>query len=151
MRKRIQFLDWRPDLDAENNPGLITANNVIHEPEGYKATAIQSSGAFSTTGGLAASLATVHAVQVRPIGSQNENLAAWIANDTLHIGIGGVTATTSSTGFPPSLGTTGSVREIVSFDAAELEGNIFFAAEAQLTTINPDTTVTLRSYGFIAL
>lgn len=45
---RINFLNWRPDAEDIGNDGLITADNVIHDTEGYKQIGLVTNGAVST-------------------------------------------------------------------------------------------------------
>ena len=56
---RLSFVDWQPDLEDEVNQGLTVADNVLHGIDGYKPSHLGSAGSFATTGGLAASNATV--------------------------------------------------------------------------------------------
>jgi len=128
---RLDFLNYQPDKEDFQNQGLTVATNAIHEPEGWKPVHIGSSGAFATTGGLGASVATVLSIVTKPVGAQGDTFSAWLANDTLHVGINGVTSTSVTTGYPLSFSTSTSAQEIVSFDVCEFAGKIFFTVEAQ--------------------
>lgn len=147
---RKNFLNWRPDAEDFGNDGLVTADNVIHETEGYKPAHLESAGGFKTTGGLAGTTATVMAVQARPVGSQGDLLVAWLstpATPTLHIGINGVTGTTSATGYPLAFSTAyagGSTNAIgiTAFDVTEYGGKIFWTVEANFKTDVATSTVT---------
>lgn len=146
---RINFLNYNPDLEDTENEGLTIAQNVIHEPEGYKPVHLGTSTAFATTGGLAASVYTVTSCIAKPIGAGNDLFCAWIANNTLHVGLNGVTATTAVTGYPLSFSTAGSSQEITAFDVAEYAGKIFFVAEAKQTEASPSTTGVLAHIGYM--
>lgn len=144
---RFDFINLAPDIEDTENQGLTIAQNVIHEPEGYKAVHLASAGSFVTTGGLGASNATVTSVIAKPVGSLDDLFVAWIANDTLHVGINGVTSTSVTGGFPVSFGTTGSSQEVVAFDVAELADKIFFTVQIQQSQAVPSTAATLTTTG----
>lgn len=148
---RKDFLNWQPDAEDFGNQGLVTADNVVHEPEGYKKVAFASAGGFSEVGSILASGgATALSVQVRPVGTQGDVLAAWIANTTtpsLHVGINGTTATTSATGYPLAFSTAyagGAVNAIgiTAFDVTEYAGKIYWTVEANFKTDVASSTVT---------
>ena len=144
---RVTFLNWRPDTEDVGNDGLTQADNVIHDVEGYRPVHLMSSGSFSTTGGLAASNATVLSVVAKPVGSQGDYFAAWVADQTtptLHVGLNGVTATTSATGYPLAMATAATDAEIYAFDVCEYAGKILWTVEAQGT----DASATALSYAF---
>ena len=147
---RFNFLNFNPDSEDTENQGLTIAQNVVHDTEGYKAVHLGSAGSFSTTGGLAASAATITSIVVKPVGVGDDLSCAWIASDTLHVGLNGVTAASVTTGFPVSFATTGSSQEIVSFDVTEFADKIFFCAQAQQTEIAPSATSTLTTVGYMS-
>ena len=146
---RINFINWHPDLEDTENKGLTVAENVVHEPEGYKPIHLASAGAFSTTGGLGASNATVTSLIAKPVGAANDLFCAWMANNTLHVGINGVTATTSATGYPLSFATAGAGggAQITAFDVSEYAGKISFVVEAAQNESIPSTSGTIRHSG----
>lgn len=146
---RFNFLNFNPDTEDTQNQGLTVAQNVVHDTEGYKAVHLGSAGSFATTGGLGASVATVTSVIAKPVGSGSDLFCAWIANDTLHLGLNGVTSASVTTGFPVSFATTGSSQEIVAFDVTEFAGKIFFVAQAQQTQTTPSAVATVLSTGFM--
>lgn len=146
---RFNFLNFNPDTEDTQNQGLTVAQNVVHDTEGYKAVHLGSAGSFVTTGGLGASVATVTSVIAKPVGSGSDLFCAWIANDTLHLGLNGVTSASVTTGFPVSFATTGSSQEIVAFDVTEFAGKIFFVAQAQQTQTTPSAVATVLSTGFM--
>lgn len=144
---RLNFLNWQPDLEDEANQGLTVAQNLVHEPEGYKSIHLASAGSFATTGGLAASSATVTSIVTKPVGASGDLFCAWISNDTLHVGINGVTSAAVTTGYPLSFATTGANQAITAFDVCEYAGKIFFTAEAAQGTSSPSTTVSIAHIG----
>lgn len=142
---RVSFLDWRPDLEPFQHDGLTVATNVIHEEEGWRDVRLRSSNAFATT--IAAS---VTSVVVKPIGSQDDNLVAWIQGDqNLHIGVNGVTGTSPTTGYPFSFATAAS-NAITAFDVTELNGYAFFVVRAEISPI-VGSEVAQTFSGYIAI
>ena len=142
---RIGFLNWRPDAEDVGNDGLTTADNVIHDVEGYRPVHLASSGTFATA--LAASDATVLSIVSKPVGSQGDLLCAWVADQTtptLHVGLNGVTAVTSATGYPLAMATAATDAEIFAFDVCEYAGKIVWTVEAQAT----DASATALVYAF---
>lgn len=135
MKERIAFIDWRPDLEDFGRDGLVVAENVVHEPEGFKPLHLATTTSFATTGGLAASNATVLSIVAQPIGPQDDLLCAWLANvngePTLYVGVNGVTAATTATGHPLSFRTGTTQPEIQCFDVTEIDGKIVFTVLAQ--------------------
>ena len=146
---RLNFLNWRPDVEDVGNDGLSVADNVVHETEGYKPTHLGSTGSFATTGGLAASAATIVSIVVKPVGAGDDLFCAWISGGTLNVGLNGVTATTATTGYPLSFGTVISNGEITVFDVCESYGKIYFVVEASQTEAVPATTPALRFQGYM--
>lgn len=146
---RINFLNYNPDLEDTENQGLTIAQNVIHEVEGYKPVHLGTSTAFATTGGLAASTYTVTSCVAKPVGAGSDLFVGWIANNTLHVGLNGVTATTAVTGYPLSFATTGANQAISAFDVTEYAGKIFFIAEATQGTSSPSTLVSISHVGYM--
>lgn len=138
-------------MEDEGNEGLTVADNVIHEPEGYKSIGLQSAGAFSTTGGLAASVYTVGACAARSVGDGSDAFCAWIANDTLHVGLNGVTATTAVTGYPLTFGVGATLRSdyITALDVCESYGKIFFIARGYSTTLLATTSAHKTMTGYM--
>ncbi len=145
---RIDFLNWRPDAEDTEHDGLSVADNVIHEPEGYKPVSLESAGGFATS--IAGSASTVLSLVAKPVGSENDLLCAWVtANGNLNVGLNGATAASDTTGYPLSFGTTMSNAEVAAFDVCEYGGRIFFVVEASGLTGSPNTTVTLRHIGYM--
>ena len=146
QRLRLNFLEWTPDLDDFQNPGMTVADNVIHQPEGYKQVAIQTAGAFSTL----TSVGTVTSIQIKPIGTGGTNLAAWLRPQTatpsviLEIG-------------DPEVGVLGSVgsatlisvnsMKIDAFQVCELEDKVFAVANAN-GTAQAGTVISINLTGY---
>ena len=134
MKTRIDFLNWAPDAEDVGNQGLVEADNVVHDSEGWKEIHLGSSGSFATTGGLAASTQTILSVVAKPVGAQTDLFCAWL-NDattpTLNVGINGVTASTSATGHPLAFSTAVSNPEIWALDVCEYAGKICWTVEAR--------------------
>jgi hypothetical protein len=143
---RINFLNWQPDMEDFGNEGLVNAQNVVHEPEGYKPVYLASAGVFSTTGGLA----SVSSIVTKPVGSAGDTFSAWLSANTLHVGINGATAT-NATGSVISFATTGSSQGISFFDVTEFGDYLVFTVEAQQTQASPATTATLRVMGYLTV
>lgn len=149
QQTRVNFLNFNPDLEAENNQGLTVANNVIHEPEGYKPIHLATAGSFSQSGGMA----SVTSVVSKPIGSAGDVFSAWISqNGNICVGVNGHTATTSSTGYPLSFSTVSAASVISFMGVCEHADNVYFTVEAYNTRVlpNPSTVVSQSFSGYIA-
>ncbi|MEM8714162.1 MAG: hypothetical protein AAGE92_00050 [Cyanobacteria bacterium P01_G01_bin.4] len=143
---RVNFLNWRPDIDDFPNGGLLRAENCVHEPEGYKPIYLQDS--VSQTGNLS----SVASIAVKPVGAQGDLLCAWVTNDSLYVGINGETASPTGTASPPAFTDFGSIVSgtgiITAFDVCELAGLAFFTVEALGTSIVPSQNITLSASGY---
>lgn len=137
---KFNFLNYRPALEDEQNQGLVKAENVVHEVGGYKPIHLQSAGAFST-----AVAGVSYSAMAKPIGSQGDVLAAWVNGNSLHVGVNGVTSTSTTTGYPLSFATSGSSPFIYAFDVCEAEGKVFFTVEARQTEQGPITATLVHS------
>lgn len=142
---RVNFLNWRPDQDPLVNDGLTRAENVVHDVDGYKPIYLGTT--VSQTGGLA----SVGSIVTKAIGPLTDTFSAWISGATLHVGINGVTATSSTTGYPQSNATVTAQRFISAFDVTEMDGYICFVAEATFVHITPSTTTYVRTTGYMTL
>ena len=146
---RVNFLNWRPDQEDVNTDGLTVADNVIHEPEGYKSVHLQTSGGFATTGGLAASSATILSCVAKPVGSQGDLFCAWVAAspanfNTIHVGVNGVTSGSATTAFPPNSAATTRAFAITALDVVEFNDRIHFLVRA-----DPDSGIALSFHGYM--
>ena len=133
---RFQFLNWRPDLEDTEYEGLTVADNVIHEPEGYQPVHLGSAGSFATTGGLSGTGSSIVSVSAKRVGSTDDLFCAWVhvatsgpsSVSTLHVGVNGVTSSTTATGYPLSNTKIGVTSVITAFDVCEYADKIFFVA-----------------------
>lgn len=75
---RLDFLNWRPDEDDFENP-LIQAKNVVHQSEGWVPYERPTAGAISAHGNFA----TVPSMVIRPVGTDNQHVVAWLDNGTV--------------------------------------------------------------------
>ena len=133
-------------MEDTQNKGLTVADNVIHEPEGYKVAHLESAGAFSTSGGMN----TIISVVSHPIGSAGDQFSAWIdGSGVLQVGINGNTATTSSTGFPLSHSTVTSGSNISFMSVTEYQDDVYFTVQSFLTGITPSTLTSISFSGQI--
>jgi len=160
---RFNFLNWRPDADDMGNDGLITADNVIHDTEGYVQYKTPTSGAFVTN----TAIGTCPSIVVRSVGTNNQRIAAYLHNATaagagytvdFSIGlfssgyttIGNYTTFTSST-----LSTQYTLNSVSAFEVAEYADKIYITAEAQCATITvlnaAAPTITLVATGYVSI
>jgi len=138
---RLNFLNWRPDLEALGNDGLTVAENVLHDAEGFKKITEQTAGAFSTT------TASVTDFKAVAIGTNNQTFCCWLSGGTMFFGIDGVTATGPSTATAFATATAG--QAISSFAVTEYGDDIFFCAVAEGTTAIPATLVSIGFSGYL--
>lgn len=141
---KFNFLNYRPVLEDEVNPGLNVAQNVVHEVEGYKPIHLRSAGAFVT-----AIPPNADACVAKSVGSQGDIFAAWLLSNELIVGVNGITSTSVTTGYPLSFSTAGTNRHIYSFDVCEAFGRIFFTVEARQSNSAPATTEALVHSGYL--
>ena len=126
---RTNFIGWQPDQDEYSPDGLITANNVLHDTEGYKELLMQTAGAFSAsvwyTG---ATLHSVRSMQIRAVGAGNNRVAALASDATgvtasLSVGVEGE-ASAFTTVTTATLASAGGVW-CNAFSVGELESGVF--------------------------
>lgn len=134
---KINFLNWRPDAEDYENDGLITADNVLHDTEGYKELLQQTAAAFSTTSPLNAGLNTVSSIKVKTFGNNNQIVVADVYTPTtttaaLRIGVQGNNAFTTVT--MATLASIGAAR-IKSFSVGELNQSFVMAATAEASLL----------------
>ena len=129
MKRRIVFQNWQPDVDDLPNEGLEDCINVVHEPEGYKPVYLESSGAFSTTGGMEG----LSSVVAKTVGPNLDKFLAWLVDGptpTLRVALNGSVLNGGGSTLT-SFATQGSNQAICFFDVAEYGGEILFTVEAQ--------------------
>ena len=141
MKLKYDFLNWQPDAEDYKNAGLTTAENIIHSEEGYLPYKTPTASAFSTT----AALATTPSMVVKSIGTNNQRVVAYIDNVTaagagytvdFNVGLlsSGYTTIANYTTVTSSTVSSVTVNRVIAFDACELGGYIFFAAQAECQT-----------------
>ena len=160
---KINFLNWRPDDEDLGNDGLITADNVYHDTEGYKQYKTPTTGAFSTNAGLG----TCASVVFRTVGTSNQRIGCFLHNATaagvgytidMSIGLfaenyslSGLYTTISSS----TLTNKHTLNSVSAFEGFEYADLIFITAEAQCATatvINAAAPViTLNSTGYVSI
>ena len=160
---KFDFLNWQPDLEDWNNPGLTIAENVFHSEEGYLAYSSFTGGAFVAD----TNIGTTPSIVARPVGTGEQIAVAYLHNATaagagftiqLSIGLmnsqyatlANYTTYTSST-----VSTSYTGNNLVAFDVCELNDTLFFTAEAQLDTITAlnagAPTITINATGYATI
>lgn len=136
---KYDFLNWQPDLEDYRNPGLKTADNVIHDVEGYKKYETPTAAAFATN----AALVSCPSLVMKSVGTNDQRAVAYINNCTaagvgftydFNIGlfssgyttIGNYTTVTSAT-----CTTQFTLNRVVAFAVCELADKLFFVARAE--------------------
>lgn len=156
---RINFLNWRPDAEDIGNDGLITADNVIHDTEGYKQIGLVTNGAVSTltssdtlywlTG------STVLALQCRQTGtlkdtSGNNKVIAYFRDGVTPEFIVDHLKHTAASSF--NLGGTGgaivSSQVLSAFQVTELNNTLFVCAEGA-GNASSGTAVSVNFTGYV--
>lgn len=166
---KFNFLNWRPDAEDDGHDGLVTADNVYHQPEGFKAFQSPTAGAFATN----TSLGTCPSVVFRPVGTRGQYVGAWLHNATA-AGVGytidmsvGLFSRGAESQMLTLIGTyttysTSTItnqytgNNISALEVTEYKDYIFFTAEAQLpaaTVLNPGGAprITINSAGYAAI
>lgn len=164
---RVNFLNWRPDLDATSHDGLAGASNVLHSEDGYKPIHVQTAAAFATTTAFTGMPSSVLSVQLRPLGTSGRYLVGALipsaGNTTVSLAVGVtdtdfVSATVLASGFTGTTATSATVNlvggtvpeaEFVAFSVAELEGSAFVVAKANVT-LEAGTETSLNVSGTVS-
>ena len=142
MRTKVDFLNWRPDLDVYELDGLKVADNVLHGEDGYKPLALATAGAFTEDH-------SGSSFKVLPWGNftphrNNLAYAGVIENTTttssFQIGINNTQAFTSLT-----LGTLASLgaHRIKCFSLAEFDQAVVISAVVHASLDSRNTTYSL--------
>jgi hypothetical protein len=141
---KYNFLNWRPDLEKHEHDGLVLAQNVLHDSNGYYPIKIQTTTAFATQQPLGAGFGAYGDLKVKPFGNAGELACAGIQYDTattnsFSIGVvgngGGFTSVTMAT-----LSSVGAAR-IKSFDVSDVGQWVVIAAQAEGSLLSGGTTV----------
>lgn len=131
---RTNFIGWQPDQDEYSPEGLITANNVLHDTEGYKPLYMQTVGAFGVSTWYSGStLHSVRSMQIRSVGAGNNRVAALAVDASgttadLSIGVEGE-ASAFTTVTTATLASVGGIR-CKAFSVGELESGVFLICAA---------------------
>jgi hypothetical protein len=141
---KYDFLNWRPDLEDERHDGLTTADNFLHDIEGYKQLLKQTAGAFSTTSPMNAGADNILSLKAKPFGLSGDLALADVLDDSanivLRIGVQGQNAfTTTNIATSNGLQTGGSA-VIKSFSICEFGQSVVMAAQAQASLLSGGVT-----------
>ena len=135
---RRDFLNFQPDIEDFGNEGLVKADNVTHEPEGYKevrqlatASVVQAIG-FTTT-----------AIDVRPLGANSAYLGLAYWPDTTSFNIGTLNVWSEYADTATAGATLGAIQ---SFSAIELEDTIVATGKYYFATASPTQTGVASGY-----
>lgn len=150
IKVRRDFQAYAPDLDDYGNQGLGIANNVLHQPEGYKEVRQYSTGsAITGIGGVPRAFTGTpsNLVEWSPVGDNS----AWVgvayspADNTFQVGFGGEWAAYIGTG---TAGLTGGA--IGAFSAAELGDTVVATARYNFkTTASGAAANTATAVGYL--
>lgn len=139
MKIRVDWLNWRPDLEETEFDGLTVADNVIHQPEGYKGVTFVTNGAVSTIASAGniywVSGTTIGAIQVLQLGtllddSDSNKVAAYLREGVSPQFIVDFFNTTTPQSTTGAAGVMTSGYAITAFQTAELNDVIFVCAQA---------------------
>ena len=154
---KFNFLNWRPDAEDYENDGLITADNLLHDTEGY--LQILSNTTTSMTNFAAGSGGTINSVLCRPQGSLRIATSTGLVyaaaeivdfnSNTLRALCGPVTNNALETGTGTTIATATS-GVVTSFQLCELNDRIFFACHVE--GFEPGgTAISLNQTGFATI
>lgn len=161
MEERLQFLNWRPDLEDVGNAGLSVADNVYHQPEGYKELNAYTDAATGTvtSGGTLLSAYAVQSVQLT-----NDDTSTQPAGQYLTATLTFATATAGSlarlrlieSNSGSDLSTTltqsatltgfGTQMAITSFSTFQYDDKIFVVAQAEVEVGAVATAINATGY-----
>lgn len=136
---RVDWLNWRPDLEDTEFDGLTVADNVVHDAKGYKQVRFVTDSAVSTISSagniLFASGTTISAMQVRQLSntlddSDSNKVAVYLrdaVSPQMAVDFFNTTTPVSTVG---TAGVMTSGYAITAFQTAELNNVIFVCAQA---------------------
>ena len=143
---RFNFLNYAPDLDHFQNPGLDQASNVFHRPEGYKpAKGINTASPIATMPG--------ESIYISLVGLGNDD-DSWICArhastaNRVEVGSFGVTITSSS-GHVATAPAGASAGALQSFSASELGSEIVATAKYYFKNASNEPISTAVASGYI--
>jgi len=124
---KFNFLNWQPDREDYENDGLITADNLIHQPEGYTELLVNTVGSASTLTALAGT--TFTSINMLPMGS-----ARTVTSSMYMVGAvqGSATASSlvaiepggSTLSIAGQIDTTSTLLALTNFDVCELNNSV---------------------------
>lgn len=132
---RVNFLNWRPDIEATEHDGLSQATNVYHSPSGYKSTKLNTSGAGSTLTGLdGITILSTRALQVKAMGPGRTVGADNFASAYIREATGGsfnlsITENAGGDSLSSTLNATGTSMALSAFDTCALGNQVFICAQ----------------------
>lgn len=147
---RVNFLNWRPDLEPYSHDGLVAADNVYHVDDGYRILKMQTAGAFATATPLGATQTVFRDLEVRIAGPGRDKLFCGLVSSagnttvSMHFGVNNASATAVASATMLSAAAC----RIKSFSIAEFEQYVLLTGlasyEAQAgTTLNLTESVLL--------
>ena len=160
MNLKLNFLNWRPDQDEYGNDGLTTADNVVHDTEGYKQVHLKSAGAFNTIIPASWSVTSVVAQQAVRAGTAYTAFVgeANAGGPTNALGFGALFTTSgdmyraiwNDTGYPTlnAFSTVGTNQNVVAFDHCYLGDKVFMVAVADQDVAATAGTQTVAALGY---
>ena len=131
-------------MDEFLNPGLVRADNVIHDTEGYKQVRKQTAGAFAVaTWFTGVTLHSIRSMQVRSVGGNNANRIAAIVKDftttplsaSLQVGVEGQAGPFTTASLTTATLISVGACVVKSFSVAELESGGFVAVATFLASL----------------
>ena len=135
MHVKFDFLNWRPDAEDLRNQGLITADNLLHDTEGYKEVSMPTAGAINAT-------ETALDAMVRPIGTAGELVYARVidaSSTTASLSIGPINGAAFTTVTLPTL-TNASAMTLDHFAVAEFDQQFVISAQVTASLLAGGTT-----------
>ena len=140
---RLNFLNWRPDLEDYGHDGLTTADNVIHQPQGYVQLVKKSDASATSLGSVSSSIVSTQIRRIGPLAElagqvtvntmmlarmENATLASLTLSHAIEDTNEGITSTLVQSGGTATAIVTAPA--LVSFAVCELGDFVFAAAHA---------------------
>jgi len=148
---KFNFINWRPDFEEFNNDGLVTADNVLHDTEGYKE--VRAATNNSVYGSVSRS---VMGMVCKPIGTSGQQLAAWVnvatgppITGTLNLGFGEAGPSLRSISVGETLSGINTIA-LVGLQVAELGDKVFAVARSK-SLLQGGTLVSTDIAGFFTI
>lgn len=135
---RVNFLNWRPDLEPSEHEGLVSASNAYHSPSGYKSVQANTAGAGATLNGLdGITMLSSRALQVMPMGPGRTVGAPNFISGYIREATGGsfnlsLTENAGGDSLASTLNATGTSMALTAFDVCALGNQVFVCAQMDL-------------------